>query len=86
MLGHVTRQTGRTIDLLGFDACLMNMIEVAYQMRGTASMIVGSEELGEEREGWPYHRVLEAIVSDPAIAGGARRSDRERLCEVVPLG
>ena len=29
------------IDLLGFDACLMNMIEIAYQMQRHGSVIVG---------------------------------------------
>ena len=60
VLAEVKRRTGRTFDVLGFDACLMNMIEVAYQLKGTAQVVVGSEEL-EPGEGWPYHRVLETL-------------------------
>jgi cysteine peptidase C11 family protein len=70
VLAAVKRQTGRTIDVLGFDACLMNMIEVAYQLRGTARLVVGSEEV-EPTDGWPYDRVLEAIVANPRLSNVA---------------
>jgi hypothetical protein len=66
VLAEVTRQTGRTLDVLGLDACLMNMIEVAYQMRGTAQVMVGSEEL-EPGSGWPYDGVLDLITTRPTI-------------------
>ena len=36
VLAEVKRQTGRELDVLGFDACLMSMVEIAYQLRGTA--------------------------------------------------
>jgi hypothetical protein len=36
--------TGEPIDVVGFDACLMAMPEVAYQMRGLADYLVFSEE------------------------------------------
>jgi hypothetical protein len=64
VLADVKRQTGRALDVLGFDACLMNMVEVAYQVRGAADVVVGSEEL-EPGEGWPYDRVLRALASNP---------------------
>jgi len=34
VLAEVKRQTGRVLDVLGFDACLMNMVEAAYQLEG----------------------------------------------------
>jgi hypothetical protein len=34
----------RQFDILGFDACLMNTLEVAFQLKDTAKMIVGSED------------------------------------------
>ena len=58
VLSEVKRQTGRELDVLGFDACLMNMVEVGYQLKGTARVVVGSEEL-EPGEGWPYDGVLQ---------------------------
>jgi hypothetical protein len=77
VLAEVKKATRRTFDIFGFDACLMNMIEVAYQLKGTAKVVVGSEEL-EPGEGWPYDRVLQAIAENPKITSlelGARIVD-----------
>jgi len=68
VLAEVKKRTSRTFDVLGFDACLMNMIEVAYQLKGTSQAVVGSEEL-EPGEGWPYDRVLRTIAARPTIGG-----------------
>jgi hypothetical protein len=57
----------RKIDLVGFDACLMNIIEVAYQLRGTASFVVGSEEV-EPGDGWPYDRILADLAAKPTMS------------------
>jgi hypothetical protein len=56
----------RKIDILGMDACLMSMAEVAYQMRDVADFSVGSEE-SEPGEGWPYDRILQALAAKPAM-------------------
>ena len=48
------------IDILGFDACLMGMFEVAYQLRNQAKFIVGSQFV-EPASGWDYPRVLEDL-------------------------
>jgi len=48
---------GRPLDLLGFDACLMSQLEVLYEVRDTASVIVGSEE-EMPLTGLPYREVL----------------------------
>lgn len=53
-------------DLLGFDACLMNMVEVVYQVRDAAKMIVGSQEV-EPAAGWPYDRILTALKARPRM-------------------
>ncbi|MBU0945700.1 MAG: proprotein convertase P-domain-containing protein [Proteobacteria bacterium] len=52
------------IDLIGMDACLMNMVEVAYQMRNHTSILVGSEE-SEPANGWPYDLVLTKLRDEP---------------------
>jgi len=53
------------MDLIGFDACLMGMIEVAYEIKDTgASVMVGSEET-EPGDGWPYDTILSDLVSNP---------------------
>ena len=57
----------KRFDIVGFDACLMNTIEVAYQLKDTAKVIVGSEET-EPGAGWPYDRVLAALAAKPSMA------------------
>lgn len=51
------KMTGKKIDVLGFDCCLMANTEVAYELKDAASYIVASEE-SEGGAGWPYHNVL----------------------------
>lgn len=54
------------IDILGCDACLMNMLEVAYEMKDTADYMVGSEET-EPGTGWPYDTILKKLVKEPKM-------------------
>jgi hypothetical protein len=56
---------GQAIDLLGFDACLMSMIETGYQMRNVAQSMVASEEL-ESGLGWNYSTLLRALEAPGA--------------------
>jgi hypothetical protein len=60
----VSRKAGRPIDVVGFDACLMSMLELAYEHGGLARFTVGSEEV-EPGDGWPYDRVVGALAADP---------------------
>jgi hypothetical protein len=53
------------LDVIGFDACLMGMIETGYAMRNVAKVLVGSEEL-EPGDGWDYQRWLTPLVAAPA--------------------
>lgn len=63
------KQIGRKIDILGFDACLMSMVEIAYEIRDAARYTVGSQE-EEPNNGWPYDRILARIAKDPTITPG----------------
>ena len=54
-------------DILGCDACLMNMLEIAYEMRATSQFMVGSEET-EPAAGWPYASVLKQLAATPAMS------------------
>jgi hypothetical protein len=58
---------GRKLDILGCDACLMNMIEIAYEMSDTVDFMVGSEET-EPGTGWPYADILQALTSTPTMS------------------
>ena len=57
------------LDLVGFDACLMSMLEVAYQLKDETSYLVGSQET-EPGEGWPYQQVLRRLIDHPEMGGG----------------
>lgn len=50
------------LSILGFDACLMNMVEVAYEFADIAEYIVGSQQT-EPGDGWPYDKVLAGAKS-----------------------
>lgn len=56
-LANAQQATGKKIDLLGFDCCLMANLEVAYQVRDQASYMVASE-MTEGADGWPYAPIL----------------------------
>jgi len=60
----LTNDGAQPIDLIGFDACLMAMIEVDNQIMPYGIMRVGSEET-IPREAWPYHEILRSLVADP---------------------
>lgn len=57
----------RKVDLLGLDACLMNMLEIAYELRDVAGVLVGSEET-EPAAGWPYGPILARLVKRPGMS------------------
>ena len=58
------------VDVLGFDACLMSMLETAYAVRRGAGVMVGSEEL-EPGLGWKYDAWLTPLVNDPSLDAAA---------------
>jgi len=67
--------TGETLDIIGFDACLMQMVEVVYQVMGSADrplvdIAVGSEEI-EPGDGWDYTATLTALTADPTMTPAA---------------
>lgn len=49
---------GKKVDVFCFDACLMQMIEVAYAMKDGCEYLVASEET-EPGQGYPYKEILE---------------------------
>jgi hypothetical protein len=56
----------RSVDLLGCDACEMNMLEIAFEMRNVTSFLVGSER-NEPGSGWPFDKVLD-VLAEPALS------------------
>ena len=54
------------LDVVGFDACLMGMVEVSYALRNAANYVVGSEQL-EPGAGWPYNTILRDVAANPTM-------------------
>ncbi len=50
------------LDIIGFDACLMSTLEVAYEFRSLAEYMVGSMSYIQD-DGWPYDRIVNAMGS-----------------------
>ena len=61
---------GRKLDLIGFDACLMAMVETVYGLRDQANVFVGSEEL-EPGLGWKYDDFMSRLLAHPEMDGAA---------------
>lgn len=58
---------GERVDILSWDASLMQMLEVAYEARNSANYIVGSEE-SPPAEGLPYDTVFGRFRDNPDLA------------------
>jgi len=56
-LAQAEKETGKKIDILGFDACLMAETEVAYELKDNARIMLASEE-SEGGPGWTYDSML----------------------------
>ena len=54
------------VDVIGYDACLMSMVETAYAMRKAATVLIGSEEL-EPGTGWQYEDWLGKLCARPTM-------------------
>ncbi|MCM8814927.1 MAG: clostripain-related cysteine peptidase, partial [Candidatus Omnitrophica bacterium] len=52
------------VDIIAFDACLMGMIEVAYEVRNCATYMIASEET-IFTSGFPYNTIAQDIINNP---------------------
>jgi len=68
-LSAISAQIGKKIDIVGMDACLMAMTEVAYQIKDYADILVASEE-SEPFDGWPYDTILGELAGNPLMSSG----------------
>ncbi len=62
-ISAIKTHLGKKIDIIGFDACLMQMLEVAYINKDYADYMVGSEEL-VKGQGWSYDSFLDDLTTD----------------------
>ena len=66
-LSVISTQAGKNIDIVGMDACMMAMTEVAYQIKNYTDILVTSEE-SVPNDGWPYDTILSQLVSNPTMS------------------
>lgn len=62
-LNYFYNLTGKRLDILGFDACLMQMIEVGYEIAPFVYYIAASE-LTEGGDGWEYETLIKDICKN----------------------
>jgi len=70
----ISAQMGKNIDIVGMDACLMAMTEVAYQIKDYADILVASEE-SEPNDGWPYDTILAQLATNPTMSSTQLSAD-----------
>lgn len=58
--------TGKKLHIIGFDACLMQQIEVAYEVKGYARIQIAPQTLWPIA-GLPYDEILSLIQNDPGM-------------------
>ena len=63
-MNSIKNNLGKNIDIIGFDACLMGMLEVYYELNNTVDVVVGSEE-SVPWDGWPYDDILTELILNP---------------------
>ncbi len=69
---------GQKVAILGMDACLMSMAEIARQVSGSVKIMVASEEVIPEKS-WPYDRILRSLLN----ATKTRTVQPEELAKVI---
>lgn len=57
----------RRLSIIGMDACLMAMVEVQYQVRQFAEVMVASQEV-EPMHGWPYTEIVAKLNARPQMS------------------
>ena len=63
----VEHNNGEKLDIIGFDACGMGMLEVFYQVQDYTDIVIASEKDIPER-GWPYYDILQPLKEDPDMS------------------
>jgi hypothetical protein len=66
------------IDIIGFDACLMQMAEVVYEINGLTNIpnFIVASQASEWGDGWPYDDILSHLSANPDMTDTI-------LCETI---
>jgi hypothetical protein len=71
---------GQKLDILGFDSCVMGMLEVGYQFREVAETMIASEG-SVPSAGWTYAKILGCLTrgKENKYGGGGAKKVAERF-------
>ena len=64
--------------IMGFDACLMCMLEIAHHFKDQTEYLVGSQQV-EPGDGWPYDRVVARLKGRPSAQNLAKAIVQEYI-------
>lgn len=73
------------LQIVGFDACLMNMLEIVHHFRDQVEIVVGSQQT-EPGDGWPYDKVLRQGKRAETVEGFADGIVSEYINDYRNLG
>ena len=57
---------GKKIDIVGMDACFMSMLEIGYQIKNYANILVSAQN-SEPGRGWYYGGIAQALSDNPGM-------------------
>lgn len=63
-----SQMNGQKFEIIGFDACLMGMVEVFGALHPYSNYMIASEEV-EPATGWAYAAWLDELVQNPTVSG-----------------
>jgi hypothetical protein len=69
----------RKLDILACQNCVMNGIETAYAVKDQVDYMIGSQGLVLSN-GWPYEKLISALVDDPGASTAAISEKVLKLC------
>ncbi len=69
MVSGVRASAVSRFDVLAFDACLMSMVEVGYNLRSVADVLVGSQEV-VGTNGYNYKTTFSDLFNNPGLVDG----------------
>jgi hypothetical protein len=67
MLNEINLIINRPVDIIGFDACYMGMLEIAGQLQPYSNLMIASENM-EPGNGWNYEYILNQVNSSLNIS------------------
>lgn len=60
------RRNDKGVDLLGFDACLMGMVEICHEIRNLVPFVIASADTIPDKS-WPYDLILADLARNPGM-------------------